>query len=127
VSRNIHTGAGRGKNRESTAAVCHDLTCRVLMDKAYPLLFAEACTGIGKTAKLTICQTHEGKLEKYADFTLTNALISNMSVDGDGDTPMLTVSFNATKYETSYISFDQGHNAGGPVMAGYDVELGQKV
>ena len=61
------------------------------------------------------------------EYTLANALISGYSVSSGGDRPSESLSFNFTKIEMKFIPYDNEHNAGNPIPAGYDISAAKKV
>ena len=76
--------------------------------------------------KIDLVQTGE-QLDTYMAYELENSLISSYSVSSGGDRPMENVSFNFTKMVMKYTPYDNKHNPGSPIPAGYDVSLGKKV
>jgi type VI secretion system secreted protein Hcp len=96
------------------------------MDKCTPKLFELACVGTSKLVKIDFVQTGE-QLDTYMAYELENSLISGYSVSAGTDRPVETVSFNFTKLVMKYTPYDNEHNPGSPIPAGYDVSLGKKV
>ena len=126
VGRGIHTPTGSSQERESSAPSISEVTVTKVMDKCTPKLFTEACVGKAKLVKIDLVQTGE-QLETYMSYELENALISGYSVSTGGDRPMENLSFNFTKVVMKYTPYDNEHNPGSPIPAGYDVSLGKKV
>ena len=126
VGRGITTPTGSSAERESSAPSVSEVSVTKNMDQSTPNLFSESCVGKSKEVKIDLIQTGEA-LETYMSYTLTDALISGYSVSTGGDRPTESVSFNFTKIEMKYTPYDNKHNAGSPLPAGYDVSLGKKV
>ncbi len=126
VGRGIHTPTGSSQERESSAPSVSEVTVTKMMDQCSPSLFSEACVGTAKTVQIHLVKTGQ-ELETYMEYTLTNALISGYSVSSGGDKPSESVSFNFTKVEMKYTPYDNEHNPGSPIPAGYDIALGKKI
>lgn len=127
VGRGIHTPTGSSSERESSPPSVSEVTVSKAMDAASPKIFTEACVGKAKQVDIHLVQTGPNELETYMEYVLTNALISGYSVSTGGDRPHESLSFNFTKVEMKYTPFDNEHNAGDPVPAGYDVSAGKKI
>ncbi|MCB1791760.1 MAG: type VI secretion system tube protein Hcp [Gammaproteobacteria bacterium] len=126
VGRSIQTATGSSSERESTAPTVSDITIVKSMDKCTPKLFEQACIGKSKLVKIDLVQTGD-KLETYMSYELTNTLVSSYSVSSAGDRPTESLSFNCTKLIMKYIPFDNKHNPGSPIPAGYDISAAKKV
>lgn len=126
VGRSISTPTGSSQERESSAPSLSDVTIVKNMDKCTPKLFELACIGKSKLVKIDLVQTGE-QLDTYMSYTLENSLISSYSSNTGGDRPTESVAFNFTKFEMKYTPYDNEHNPGSPIPAGYDVSLGKKV
>lgn len=126
VGRAISTPTGSSQERESTAPSVSEVTIVKSMDKCTPKLFEQACVGTSKLVKIDLVQTG-AQLDTYMSYTLSNSLISGYSVSSGGDRPAETVSFNFTKLEMKYTPYDNEHNPGSPIPAGYDVSAGKKL
>ena len=127
VGRSIVTRTGSSQERESSAPAVSDVVIVKSMDKCTPKLFEQSCVGTSKLVKIDLVQTGE-QLDTYMAYELTDALISGYSVSsGADDRPMENVSFNFTKLEMKYTPYDNKHNPGSPIPAGYDVATGKKI
>jgi type VI secretion system secreted protein Hcp len=126
VGRAITTSTGSSQERESSAPSVSEVSVVKVMDKCTPKLFEQACVGTSKLVKLDLVQTGE-QLDTYMSYELENCLISGYSVSTSGDRPMENLSFNFTKMIMKYVPYDNKHNPGSPIPAGYDVSLGKKV
>ena len=128
VGRGIHTPTGSSQERESSPPSLSEVTISKSMDVATAPIFTEACVGVSKPVKIHLVQTGGDALETFMEYTLDNALISGYSVSSDGESaPSESISFNFTKLEMKYTPFDNEHNPGSPIPAGYDVAKGKKV
>jgi type VI secretion system secreted protein Hcp len=127
VGRAITTPTGSSQERESSAPSVSEVSIVKIMDKCTPKLFEQACVGTSKLVKIDLVQTGE-QLDTYMAYELENSLISSYSVSTGGDArPMENISFNFTKVMMKYTPYDNKHNPGSPIPAGYDVSLGKKV
>ena len=126
VSRVITTSTGSSQERESSPPSVSEFTVTKLMDKSSPALFTEVCVGGSRLVKIDLVQTGE-QLQTYMSYELTNSLISGYSVHTDGERPTESVSINFTKIEMKYTPYDDQHNAGSPIPAGYDISLGKRI
>jgi type VI secretion system secreted protein Hcp len=126
VGRSISTPTGSSQERESSAPSISEVSIVKNMDKCTPKLFEQACVGTSKLVKIDLVQTGE-QLDTYMSYELENSLISGYSVASGGEKPSESVSLNFTKLVMKYTPYDNEHNPGSPIPAGYDVSLGQKV
>ena len=126
ISRAISTPTGSSQERESSAPSVSEVSIVKNMDKCTPKLFEQACVGTSKMVKIDLVQTGE-QLDTYMAYELENSLVSGYSVSSGGDRPMENVSFNFSKLVMKYTPYDNKHNPGSPIPAGYDVSLGKKV
>jgi len=126
IGRAISTPTGSSQERESSAPSVSEVSIAKNMDKCTPKLFEQACVGTSKLVKIDLVQTGD-QLDTYMSYELENSLISGYSVSTGGDRPSENVSFNFTKLVMKYVPYDNLHNAGSPIPAGYDVSLGKKV
>lgn len=111
-------GAGGGAGK----AQFKDLTVTKKLDAASPQLFVDAASGrhIARAA-LTVRPTRGS--QEYVRYTLTDVLISGVSVDGSSGAPVESLSFNYGKIEWEY-----GSSSGGPtVKGGWDVSRNTRI
>jgi type VI secretion system secreted protein Hcp len=127
VGRGISTPTGSSSERESGPPSVSEVTVSKAMDSSSPKIFTEACVGKAKKVEIHLVQTGPDALETYMEYTLTNSLISGYSLSSGGDRPSESIAFNFTKIEMKYTPFDNEHNAGDPIPAGYDVSAGKKI
>jgi type VI secretion system secreted protein Hcp len=93
---NTKRTSGKPNHQDFTVTKYQDLSSCKLIDycnQAKPIA----------TAKITVGQNDNGKVTKIFVYTLTNALVSSISVGGGGGgKPQETVTFNYTKIQWDY-------------------------
>jgi len=121
IGRGIATPVGSSANREASHPSVSEITFTKAMDSASPKLFTESATGsAGKTVKINLVSTGSpGNV--YAEYTLTNTLISGYSISSGGDRPSESLSLNFTKIEYKFTPYDELNAAGTPVTVSYDL------
>jgi type VI secretion system secreted protein Hcp len=120
VNRSMSTKTGFGADREASQPSISDVTVTKDMDGSSIYLFKEACTGSeGKDCTIHVVKTSDPG-HTVAEYKLTNTLISDYDASSDGDVPSETVSFNFTKVEFKYISYDEKGKPT-PISASYDM------
>lgn len=131
ANRDIKTRTGKTSDREATLPTVGEIVVTKEMNKSSPNLFAEACVGKAKSVTIHVCQTGTDAAKPYVEYTLNNVLLSNYQVALDKNTdhavPVETLNLNFDKIEMKYIPYDEQHNAGSPIPAGYDLTTGTKV
>lgn len=86
--------------RTSGRAHVGEMSLTKFVDLATPVLNEYCCSGrLIRTAVLTLCRNDDGKMRSLIVYTLTNVLISQLSVSGAGGKPVETMSLNFTKIE----------------------------
>ncbi|AXC98661.1 type VI secretion system tube protein Hcp [Salmonella enterica] len=87
--------------RTSGRAHVGEMSLTKFVDLATPVLNEYCCSGrLIRTAVLTLCRNDDGKMRSLIVYTLTNVLISQLSVSGGaGGKPVETMSLNFTKIE----------------------------
>ena len=121
VGRAISTPSGSTANREASEPSVSEVTITKLMDASSPKFFTEACTGaIGKKVQIHLVTTGSPG-NTYAEYTLTNALVSAYSMSSGGDRPSESISISFTKMEYKFIPFDDKNKAGTPISVSYDL------
>lgn len=87
--------------RTSGRAHVGEMSLTKFVDLATPVLNEYCCSGrLIRTAVLTLCHNDGGKMRSLIVYTLTNVLISQLSVSGGaGGKPVETMSLNFTKIE----------------------------
>lgn len=121
LGRGISTPVGGTANREASEPSVSEVTVTKMMDGASTSLFTESATGAaGKKVEIHLVSTGSPG-NTYAEYTLTNALISGYSVSSGGDRPSESLSINFTKIEYKLTPYDDKNNAGTPVTVSYDL------
>ncbi len=106
-----------------------DFQFEKLLDKATPKL-ALACADGTHVDKITVelCRAGTDKI-KYMEFTMSNCIISEYLVCGDGEDaiPIETVGINYGKIQWAYTMQKRtGGVAAGNIAAGWDLERNSK-
>jgi type VI secretion system secreted protein Hcp len=104
VSRLIQTTVGSPADRESNAPVVHEVAVTKVLDVATPRLLQQALYGKGVVAKIHLCKTDNGELKTYAEYVLTNTLISGFNTSTGGDRPSESLNLNFTKVQFNNVS-----------------------
>jgi len=119
-SGTTHTAQGGGAGKVNV----QDLSFTHYVDSASPNLIKACCTGEHfDSATLTMRKAGGSALE-YVTLTLTEVIISSVSVGGSGGEDLLTenVALNFAKFKYSYQPQDaKGAKKGGAVEASYDI------
>ncbi len=103
VGRGIGSPVGRAANREASAPSISEITVTKSMDKASFAFLQEALKGVGLEATIHFCTTDKGSLRTYAEYKLTNCMISGYSTSSGGDRPSESLSINFTKIEFMFV------------------------
>lgn len=105
VGRGISTPVGDAARRETSKPSISEISFSKRMDKASLKLWESSLIGNeGKTVKVDFTRTGDkGKLEVFAQYELTNALISSYSVSSGGDSPNESISLNFTKFMFKFV------------------------
>ncbi|HZL34677.1 MAG TPA: type VI secretion system tube protein Hcp [Tepidisphaeraceae bacterium] len=125
VGRGISSPTGGSSDRESSAPSVSEITITKAMDKASPLLFSSILSGPSTPEVdiffVNIIRGQGGRsTQVYAEYQLSNVLISGYSVSSGGDRPTESLSLNFTKIVYTHIT----QNADGtttPTSVGYDL------
>jgi type VI secretion system secreted protein Hcp len=125
IGRGISTPTGNTGNREASLPSVSEVTITRTMDGASAYLM-QAVLGKSKaeTAKIDLVETGESENEVYANYELTNTLISGYSVSSGGDRPSESLTLNFTKVEFSITPRGADNKAGQPIKAIYDISKG---
>jgi type VI secretion system secreted protein Hcp len=129
VGRGISsTSPGNQSDREAGVPSFTEVSVSKLVDETSPKLFLEACIGKAKKVLINFCQTGD-TVKNYLEFTLTDVLISGYSFQsesGEGH-PTESLTFNFSKIEKKYTPYNDKHEPGSPIPAGYDLIAAQKI
>jgi type VI secretion system secreted protein Hcp len=110
--------------RTSGKPMIQDFVLTKLFDKASPVLNYNCCIGKNHpTAIITIFQMDEATQtpKKYIEYTLTNALVSSVSVGGGGGVPSETLTLNFSKIKWWYMSQENAADQKGNLAYEYDL------
>lgn len=125
VGRAITTPTGSTKNREASEPSISEVTVTKQMDQSSIYFFEEACVG-NKAQDCKIHMVSTGSPGRtYAEFNLSNTLVSGYSVSSGGDVPSESISFSFTKIEHKYNTVDEGGKSK-PASASYDMTTTKK-
>jgi type VI secretion system secreted protein Hcp len=119
-SGTTHAGTGGGAGKVNV----QDLSFTHNVDASSPNLIKACCTGKHfDSATLTMRKAGGSPLE-YVTLTLTEVIVTSVSVGGSGGEDLLTenVTFNFGKFKYSYQPQDaKGAKKGGAIEAEYDI------
>lgn len=121
IGRSIQTPTGASENRESSHPSVSEVVVSKSMDTASSKLFTEAVTGEGKKVEIHLVSTSKNVSNVYAEYTLTNSMISGYSVSSGGDRPSESISINFTKIEYKVTPLGLNNEPGTPVAVSYDL------
>lgn len=123
VGRGISMEAGNIANREATRPSISEITLSKAMDASSGGLFKESVTGVeGVEVVIDIVQTGAKEVQKYAQYKLTDCLISSYSVNASsGGAPYESISLSFSKIEADLSATDKAHKNSGAMKVGYDL------
>jgi type VI secretion system secreted protein Hcp len=120
VGRSISTSPGNTQDREASEPSISEVTVTKAMDGSSIYLFKEACTGNkGQDCLVHVVQTGAPG-RTVLEYKLSDTLVSSYSASSGGDAPTESVSFNFTKIEYKYITYDAAGSPK-PATAFYDM------
>jgi len=119
VGRGISSPTGGSADRESSSPSVSEIVTTKPMDKSSVAWLEAALWGEGVDVTIDFCKTDKGKLEVYAQYKLTNAMVSGYSVSSGGDRPQESLSLNFTKIEYSITEQTAKNEAGESPRTGY--------
>lgn len=121
VGRAIATPSGSTANREASEPSVSEVTITKMMDASSPKFFVESVTGaVGKKVEIHLVTTGSPGVT-YAEYILTDALVSAYSMSSGGDRPSESISISFTKMEYKFIPYDNKNKAGTPISVSYDI------
>lgn len=121
VGRAISTPSGSTANREASEPSVSEVTISKMMDASSPKFFVESVTGaVGKKVEIHLVTTGSPGVT-YAEYVLTDALVSAYSMSSGGDRPSESISISFTKMEYKFIPYDNKNKAGTPISVSYDI------
>lgn len=126
VTRDISADTGTSMDREASATRLGDISISKEQDKASPDLFKEATIGKGKDATFYITKQGE-EIEEIMKIELKDAMISNYSVNVNGDRPTENITISYTEMTMTVTPTDDTNAATAPLVYGYSGVKGQKL
>lgn len=115
---------------ESTSGRAHvgEMSLTKFIDLATPKLNEYCCRGrVIKEAVLTLCRNDNGKMLPFIVYTLTNVIISHLSVSGgSGGKPVETMSLHFTKIKWEIVAQKLDGQKKGNVSSVWDMEMDPK-
>jgi type VI secretion system secreted protein Hcp len=127
VGRGIGSPTGGSADREASAPSVSEITVSKPMDVSSYRFLEESLWGEGVAVTIDFCKTDKDKLEVYAQYVLTNCMVSGYSVSSGGDRPSESLSLNFTKFEFVFTGMNPNNAGGENPRTGYDVGLAKKV
>ena len=91
------------------------------MDKSTFAWLQEALKGKGVDCTINFCSTDASQLRTYAEYKLTNCMISGYSVSSGGDRPIESLSINFTKIEYVFKEFGADNAVTDSPRVSYDL------
>ncbi len=115
------TGANTG--REVSGPSFDDFKIVKQLDTASPYLRQLAVEDpLGREVRIHFVSTGSPG-QTYFEITLSDAVISSVSMTSGGDRPIEVITLNFTRIEWRYIPLEANNEAGSPVTKGYDLLL----
>jgi type VI secretion system secreted protein Hcp len=126
VGRAVMTPTGSAANREATQPSVSEITVTKTMDKASTGLFTQSVAGDdSNTVNIHFVATGSpGKT--YAEYELTNVLVSGYSLSSGGDRPSESISLNFTKIEYKMSANTPSNQSDQPIIVSYDLATALK-
>lgn len=111
--------------RTSGRAYVGEMSLTKFVDLSTPKLNEYCCGGkMIKEGTLTLCRNDDGKMLPFIVYTLTNVLISHLSVSGgSGGKPVETMSLNFTKIKWEITAQKVGGQKEGNVSSLWDMAM----
>ncbi|TQV66930.1 type VI secretion system tube protein Hcp [Exilibacterium tricleocarpae] len=124
--RGITMEVGNTTNREATRPSISEITLSKQMDASSGSLLKEALGGVvGLPVEVHLVKTGGKKIEKYAQFNLTNCLISSYSVQASaGGAPYESLSLSFTDIVADLSNADPTNKNKGSMKVGYNLDKG---
>lgn len=117
-------------NTERTSGRAHvgEFSLTKFVDLATPVLNEYCCSGkVIPTAVLTLCRNDNGNMLPFIVYTLSNVIISHLSVSGgSGGKPVETLSLNFTKIKWEITAQKATGEKEGNSSSVWDMAMNQK-
>ncbi len=127
VGRGISSPTGGAADREASAPSVSEITISKPMDVSSYRWLEEALWGEGQAVTIDFCKTDKDKLEVYAQYVLTDCMVSGYSVSSGGDRPSESLSLSFTKFEFVFTGMNPNNAGGANPRTGYDIATAKKV
>lgn len=123
VGRGISMEAGAMANREATRPSLSEITLSKRIDAASGGLFKSSVSGDeGVKVEIHVVQTGANSVEKYAVYTLEDAIISSYSISASaGGPPQESLSLSFAKIEADLNHADKTNKNPKNMRVGYDL------
>ncbi|MAZ89817.1 MAG: hemolysin-coregulated protein [Cellvibrionaceae bacterium] len=123
IGRAITMEAGAMANREASRPSLSEVTVSKALDASSGGLFKASVTGDeGVLVEIHVVQTGANNVEKYAVYTLEDAIISSYSVNASaGGPPQESLSLSFAKIEADLTHADKTHKNTTNMRVGYDL------
>lgn len=111
------------QNRTSGRPMHQDFTLTKFLDKSSPLLNQKCCMGsvLGEVV-VTVGRNDAGEILELVTYTLSDVVISSVSVGGGGGgKPVETVSLNYSAITWTYVVQAEGGGGDGNVVGAWDL------
>ena len=125
VGRGIASPTGGSADREASAPSVSEITLSKTMDVSSYRWLEEALWGEGQAVTIDFVKTDKDKLEVYAQYVLTDCMVSGYSVSSGGDRPTESLSLNFTKITFNDITMGSKNEDGSPDRVYYDLAAGK--
>ena len=126
IGRGISSPTGGSDDREASAPSVSEIVVEKPMDVSTVAWMEAALWGEGVDCTIDFVKTDKDKLETYAQYKLTNTMVSGYSADSKGDRPTETLTLNFTKFEFVFTQMGAAGAAGDAPRTGYDIGLAKK-
>ncbi len=128
IGRGVSTPVGSAANRETSAPSISEVTVTKQMDASSIPLFQNSLEADeGVKVSIDFCRTEKDKLQVYAQYELSDVIISGYSVSSGGDRPTESLSLNFTKVMFSYDPGDTKGAKTNKASATYDLAAAKTV
>ncbi|MFV8783872.1 Hcp family type VI secretion system effector [Microbulbifer sp. SA54] len=123
VGRGISMEAGAMANREATRPSLSEITLTKRIDASSGGLFKSSVSGDeGVKVEIHVVQTGASSVEKYAVYSLEDAIISSYSISASaGGPPMESISLSFAKIEADLNHADKTNKNPKNMRVGYDL------
>ncbi|HEY1795237.1 MAG TPA: type VI secretion system tube protein Hcp [Stellaceae bacterium] len=125
VSRKIETHTGKGRNREQAQPHVSQITITKEVDHSSgPLYKSLVSVPQAKDCRIAFVRTDEGG-ETYLEYNLTDALLANLKLNGDGDRASEIWTLDFTKIKISVKQLSEANESSNAFHFEYDLATGK--